>query len=127
MRHRIFNEAGVPYHHYGGRGISIAEEWLDYENFRKWSLANGYDDTLTLDRINNDGDYCPENCRWATMKTQGNNRRTVRKFTYEGETKTLKQWAEDSRCTVSYHTLYQRIVRLNWEFSKAFETASQRP
>lgn len=75
MRARCNNPNHTRYNDYGGRGIRICAEWDDFAAFRDWALANGYRDDLTLDRKENDGNYCPENCRWATYLEQRHNRR----------------------------------------------------
>lgn len=74
-RQRCRNPKATDFKLYGGRGITFCTEWDDFANFKEWALRNGYTDELTLDRIDPDGDYCPENCRWATWKEQRHNQR----------------------------------------------------
>ena len=76
---------------YGGRGISVCEEWSEYDNFRKWALSNGYSDTITIDRIDNDGNYEPSNCRWISYKDQAANRSTNHHVIVNGEKMILSE------------------------------------
>ena len=102
MRHRCYSEKHRSYNNYGGRGIKVCEEWLGENGFLafvKWAENNGYSDSLTIDRINVDGNYCPDNCRWITFKENQNNKRDNRYIFYNGETKTLAQWAEEYNMT----------------------------
>lgn len=96
MKERCNNPNSQAYKDYGGRGISICKDWQDdYMNFYNWSINNGYDKKLTIDRIDVNGNYEPLNCRWATTDEQCNNRRNNIKITYNGKTQTLFQWCEE--------------------------------
>lgn len=95
---RCENENFSEYHNYGARGIKVCDEWQrpdGFMNFYNWSMDNGYVDNLSLDRVDTNGDYCPENCRWATPKEQSNNTRRNVLLTYNGVTMNITQW-EDS-------------------------------
>ena len=109
------------YKHYGGRGISICNEWLSengFPNFMKWALSNGYKDNLTLDRINNDGNYSPDNCRWVDSMTQANNTRQNKIISYNGESHTVAEWSRIRN--IKYPTLVCRINR-GWDIERALE------
>ena len=94
MKNRCYNSLVPAYKHYGGRGILVCDEWLKYDNFKQWALANGYNDKLTIERINVNGNYSPENCKWITMKTQCINKRTTLLCFYKGDILALKEVAD---------------------------------
>lgn len=94
MIDRCTNPNVKNYPYYGGRGIKVCDEWNDIEKFELWVEMSGYKDGMTLDRINPNGDYCPENCRWATRKQQANNRRNTVRLTFLGEEHTISEWAD---------------------------------
>ena len=95
MIQRCCNKKAQEYERYGGRGITVCKLWLsDFANFRKWAMKNGYKEGLTIDRVNNDGNYCPENCKWSTMKEQAQNRSTNVFIEYKGIRLTLSRCAE---------------------------------
>lgn len=93
MRERCLNPNSVSYPRYGGRGITLYAEWRSFSAFKEWALANGYRDGLTIDRIDNNGPYSPQNCRWATWDEQQNNRRNNHMLTIRGATKSVAQWS----------------------------------
>lgn len=110
MINRCYNKNHTYYYNYGGRGITICDEWKnDYQNFCNWANNSGYKKGLSLDRIDNNKGYFPENCRWATRKQQGRNQRTNRNITINGETKLMCEWAEISG--VSSKEICKRIKR----------------
>ena len=117
IKNRCLNKNLKTYKNYGGRGITVCQEWLnDFKTFYDWAINNGYSDGLTIDRINNNGNYEPDNCRWASRKTQANNRRTCKTFTYNGVTKNYKHWC--SFLKINYSTFYSRISR-GWKIENA--------
>ena len=125
MKRRCNGKGYTHYNLYGGRGIRVCDEWQSYVPFRDWALANGYDPAApsgecTLDRINVDGDYGPENCRFVNMRTQADNRRKTRHITFAGETLNIAEWAR--RYDLPENVLWYR-VNAGWEFEKAISTA----
>lgn len=122
IKFRCEDPASPSFHNYGGRGIRMCEEWSDgitgYFKFKEWSLNNGYREGLSIDRINNNGDYSPENCRWVDTYTQGNNKRNNVLIEYGGRTQTLSQWARE--LGVPTKNLHNRIRVLGWDIERAF-------
>ena len=110
MKARCYDEHHQYYAHYGGRGIKICQEWLDNnKTFFDWAMENGYQENLTIDRIDADGDYEPNNCRWVSILEQVRNRRNSVYIEYKGARKTMAQWSEE--LNISYHTLYTRYTK----------------
>ena len=123
MVQRCYNPKETGYKNYGGRGITVCDEWrYNPTSFFKWAYTSGYEEDLglSIERINNDGNYCPENCKWATRKEQNNNTRKIRWITFNNETKTMTQWSE--KTVINLYTLFNRLVRLNWSIEKALTT-----
>lgn len=117
MRSRCRNANHKDYKYYGGRGIKVCEEWNNYINFRDWSLANGYDDCLTIDRIDVNKDYSPSNCRWVDRMTQMNNFSKNIVVDFNNESHTISDWSKI--LNIPYGVLYYRIKH-NWKLEKAF-------
>jgi hypothetical protein len=109
MRRRCFDPKNSRYAQYGGRGITICPEWNDYIQFRTWALNNGYSDDLTIDRKEVNGNYCPENCRWANAKTQANNVSRNHIIEYKDKRMTMSEFAD--YLGISYSALQHRIER----------------
>lgn len=122
MKTRCYNQNSPSYADYGGRGIEVCEEWRnDFLTFFKWAMATGYDTSATrgvctIDRKDNDGHYSPENCKWSTNREQQNNKRNNRRLTYNGQTKTIPQWADEVGLSAS--TIHNRISR-GWTTERA--------
>lgn len=106
------------YKDYGGRGIKVCKEWHDFNKFYEWCINNGIQSNLQIDRIDNDGDYKPSNCRIVTRSENANNKRNNTYVVAFGEKKTLSQWVKDKRCVVKKGTL-QRRLRLGWDPEEA--------
>jgi hypothetical protein len=111
MKNRCYNKNANGYKYWGGRGIYVCKEWrYDFIAFHTWACANGHAKGLSLDRIDNDGPYSPENCRWIPRGMQNRNKRSNVWITAFGETKLLEHWAQDSRCTVCVQALRNRLA-----------------
>ena len=115
MKDRCVNPNNARYARYGGRGITICDAWLAFDNF--YADMGDKPEGMTLDRIDNNGNYEPENCRWATPQEQSNNVKTNRVFTYNNKTQTLAQWAREKG--MAYHVLKYRLNK-GWQPPKLF-------
>lgn len=120
MKARCDNSNHKAYALYGGRGIAVCKEWHSFQSFYDWAMSSGYSDDLTIDRINNNGNYEPSNCRWVSQKTQCNNRRNNHIVLYNGNQYTLAELAEIYG--ISYEKLKQRINKLHWNIERALNT-----
>lgn len=121
MRVRCNQKRGHKYKWYGGRGIRVDKRWNRYSVFRAWSLENGYGPGLTLDRIDNDGNYCPENCRWADRFTQAANRPDAKLYTFRGETLPIGGWARK----LGMDRVGMRYRLRNWPLERALTEPPQ--
>ena len=117
MKARCGNPNNDRFHDYGARGITVCDEWDDYLTFKRWAMSNGYEDHLTIDRVDNDKGYSPDNCRWVNRYTQQNNMRSNTIIHYGGESHTLAEWSRIF--DIPYHTLVTRHTR-GWTTARLF-------
>ncbi len=120
---RCTNPNSKNYHCYGGRGIAVCKRWIKFENFLK-DMGEKSSPEHQIDRINNDGNYCKSNCRWATRKQQARNRRDNHLETHNGKTQCLVTWTEEFN--IPYHILWKRIHVYKWSMEKALTTPIKR-
>lgn len=123
MKSRCNNKNNIGFHRYGGKGIRVCDEWNTFEVFRDWAMSNGYSDELTIDRIDSNGDYVPENCRWVSYKVQSNNTSRNHYVTAFGDTKTISQWSD--RFGVPERTIAARLNLLGWDTESAVSTPTR--
>lgn len=126
MMNRCHNQNSRDFHRYGGRGIYVCDRWHTFSIFETWALKNGFRTGLEIERKNNNKGYNPKNCMFANDIQQARNRRNNTHITAFGETKTLVEWSEDSRCTVSAAGLGARLRR-NMNAEAAITTLEQHP
>lgn len=108
MKARCYNNNTINYRDYGGRGIFVCKEWKDdFSVFYDWAINNGYKSSLTIDRIDVNGNYCPDNCRWISMKKQQNNRTNNRIISFNGEQHTMTEWGEITG--IKEYNIYNRL------------------
>ena len=118
MKRRCTVETCVSYQDYGGRNISVCDEWNNFEIFYKWALNNGYSDKLSIDRINNNGNYEPLNCRWTSKIIQNNNTRRNCHILYNGKNYTISELAK--KYSIPRIVLYKRLWR-GWNLDRALK------
>lgn len=119
MHNRCYNKKHDAFKWYGKKGVSICKEWHDFLPFREWALANGYKETLSIDRINSSGNYEPSNCQWVTQKEQMNNVSSNKILEFQGVQYTQAQFAE--KFNLKYHTVRNR-VRMGWSLERIVST-----
>ena len=120
MKQRCYNANKQHYDCYGGRGITVCDEWKhDFQAFHDWAMKNGYSDDLTIDRINHDGNYEPSNCRWSSLKKQANNKRNNCLVEYKGQVYTIAELSDIYG--IKYSCLYNRLHK-GWDVEKALHT-----
>lgn len=119
MRQRCQVPTSKFFKNYGGRGIKVCDRWQKFENFLE-DMGKRPFEGASIDRVDNDGDYCPGNCRWATRTEQGRNKRNTRRFEFQGQSLTLPEWAE--KLGIKQRTLSSRLYAYGWSVEMAFTT-----
>ena len=123
MKARCYNPKHTSYYLYGGRGITMCDEWKnDFDSFAKWALEHGYNENApkgecTIDRIDNNKGYLPDNCKWVTIGENLNNKRNCRMFTHNGKTQSLADWAREFG--MDYNAFLSRMYRNGYDFEQA--------
>jgi len=120
MKSRCEKNTNKVFKYYGGKGVSVCDEWQDFSNFKKWADENGYSDKLTIDRVDSNGNYCPENCRWVGQLEQANNKCNNHFISYKGITKSMASWCRE--LGLNYYKIRSRLTHYNWSVERAFET-----
>jgi hypothetical protein len=121
MMTRCYNSNSAEFNNYGGRGITVCEEWkTSFISFKMWAERNGYAENLTIDRIDVNDNYKPSNCRWITLQEQEYNKTNTKYFEYKGQKKCLAEWAKIFG--INKPTLYNRVYNLGWDIERALET-----
>lgn len=117
IKTRCYNVNDLHYSRWGGKGVVMCEEWKNsFLSFYEWAINNGYREDLTIDRIDNDGNYEPSNCRWVTIEEQNRNKKRVRYITYNGKTQTIGQWTKE--LGLGKETIRERLKR-GWTEAEA--------
>lgn len=121
IKKRCLFENDVRFHQYGGRGIKMDPGWVkSFDAFADWALSNGYQDDLTIERKDVNGNYCPENCTWISLKAQADNKRDTIWIDYKGEHIQLRKICDDKN--LHYDTIHNRIKKMGWDAEKAIDT-----
>lgn len=122
MLQRCYSPNSMQYRWYGAKGVRVCEGWMRYVGFQSWSLANGYRQGLTIDRIDADGPYSPENCRWVTRSQNALNRGDARLWEAFGEARSLRDWVADPRCLAESKKVLETRLARGWDTERAIVT-----
>lgn len=118
IKARCYNSNAGTYKHYGGRGVTMCREWReDFSAFEQWAIRNGYKIGLSIDRVDVNGNYCPENCRWVDNSVQANNKTTNHFLEWRGAIHTIAEWARI--LDIDYNAFYYALTKNDWEIEKA--------